>query len=85
MSTHALNTQATRRAIFGTIALGAAAVAANVTPVAAVTRSYAKTVSPELSALIAAYGAADVKADTYYQAVYTPAHDRMTLRWRSVS
>lgn len=68
----------TRRAIFGTIALGAAAVATNVTPVAAVTRSYAETVSPELSALIAAYDAANVKADTYYQTVYTPARERMT-------
>jgi hypothetical protein len=68
----------TRRAIFGTIALGAVAIAANVTPVAAVTRSYAETVSPELSALIAAYDAANAKADTYYQTVYIPARERMT-------
>ena len=68
----------TRRAIFGTIALGAVAVATNVTPVAAVTRSYAETVSPELSALIAAYDAANIRADTHYQTVYTPARERMT-------
>ncbi|WP_010162589.1 hypothetical protein [Sphingomonas sp. PAMC 26617] len=70
---NALTTQATRRAIFGTIGLGVAAVTvAAAAPVAALSAP-AGGVSPELARLIAAAQAAEAASDNYTREVYEPA------------